>query len=341
MLILDGSFGEGGGQILRSSLALSLLTGEPFRIEKIRAGRKNPGLLRQHLTAVQAAAEVGGAEVTGAFIGSKELTFKPSRLKAGDYAFAIGTAGSAMLVLQTVLLPLLSAGEVSTLTLEGGTHNPFAPPFDFLTKSFLPVLHRMKAKASARLDRYGFYPAGGGKAHFTIEPCSKLNPLDLTERGDIIRQSATAIVANLPRHIAERELDVIRRRMDFDREQLEVIETTNSNGPGNALLLAVESANVTEIFTAFGEKGVSAERVAEQVIKEAREYLKREAAAGEYLADQLLLPMALAGGGAFTTTKPSLHTTTNIEVIRKFLDVEIVVTPLEGKIWRIEVKRLA
>jgi RNA 3'-terminal phosphate cyclase (ATP) len=339
MLILDGSFGEGGGQILRSSLALSLVTGAPFRIEKIRAGRKNPGLLRQHLTAVQAAAMVGAAEVTGAFVGSKELTFKPSQIKGGDYAFAIGTAGSAMLVLQTILLPLLIADEASTLSLEGGTHNPFAPPFDFLTMTFLPILNRMGAKVSARLERYGFYPAGGGKAHFAIEPCATLKPIELLERGELVRRSAKAIVANLPRHIAERELDVIRRRMDFDQEQLEIIETTNSNGPGNALLIEIASRYVTEVFTAFGEKGVSAERVAEQVIKEAREYLYREAAVGEHLADQLLLPMALAGGGVFTTIKPSLHTTTNIEVIKRFLDVQITVTPLEGKVWRIEIKQ--
>src|SRR5205085_2150276 len=133
-------------QILRSALGLSLVTGEPFHIEKIRAGRKNPGLLRQHLTAVTAAAQVGSAEVTGAYLGSKELTFRPTQVKGGDYAFAIGTAGSAMLVLQTVLPALLMADEPSTLTLEGGTHNPFAPPFDFLTKSFLPILRRMGAK---------------------------------------------------------------------------------------------------------------------------------------------------------------------------------------------------
>src|SRR5262245_11824038 len=176
MILIDGSFGEGGGQILRTALGLSLFTGQPFRIEKIRAGRKNPGLLRQHLTAVQAAATVGTAEVSGAFVGSKELTFKPSRIQGGDYAFAIGTAGSAMLVLQTILLPLLIADEASTLRLEGGTHNPFAPPFDFLTKSFLPILQRMGAKVTARLERYGFYPAGGGKAYFQIEPCATLKP---------------------------------------------------------------------------------------------------------------------------------------------------------------------
>lgn len=339
MLILNGSFGEGGGQILRSSLALSLVTGVTFRIEKIRNRRKNPGLLRQHLTAVQAAATVGSAEVTGAFIGSKELTFKPIRIRGGDYAFAVGTAGSAMLVLQTILLPLLLANETSTLRLEGGTHNPFAPTFDFLTKSFLPILNRLGAKVSARLERYGFYPAGGGEAHFTIEPRAKLRQIDLTERGEIINQSAKAIVANLPRHIAERELDVVRRRMGFDNGQLEIIETNNSDGPGNALLIEIASRNVTEVFTAFGEKGVSAERVAEQVVKEAREYLYRDAAAGEYLADQLLLPMALAGGGAYTTLQPSLHTTTNIEVIKKFLDVQITVTPLEGKVWRIEIRQ--
>src|SRR5262245_42898512 len=165
MISIDGSFGEGGGQILRTALGLSLFTGQAFRIDKIRAGRRNPGLLRQHLTAVKAAAKIGQAEVTGANIGSTQLTFTPGRVAHGDYQFAVGTAGRATLVLQSVLPALLISDDQdrrTRLTLEGGTHNPFAPPFDFLAKAFLPLLERMGARVAVRLDRYGFYPAGRG-----------------------------------------------------------------------------------------------------------------------------------------------------------------------------------
>ena len=337
MIELDGSHGEGGGQILRSSLGLSLVTGQPFRIDKIRAGRKNPGLLRQHLTAVQAAAEVGTAEVVGAHIGSKEITFRPSRIKGGDYAFAIGTAGSATLVLQTVLPALLVAGEASTLRLEGGTHNPFAPPFDFLATVFLPLINRMGARVSARLHRYGFYPAGGGKVEIAVEPCARLKRLDLSERGDITETRAKALVANLPRQIAEREAQILRRKLELDDDRVEVIETTNSAGPGNAAMVAVESRNLTELFIAFGERGVRAEEVAARVAREARAYRDSGAAVGEHLADQLLIPLALGDGGVFTTVKPSPHTTTNIDVIRRFLDVRIDVENPSNRDYRIRV----
>ncbi len=337
MLIIDGSFGEGGGQILRSSLALALITGQPFRIEKIRARRKNPGLLRQHLTAVQAAAAIGQAELNGATLGSQYLTFIPQTIRAGDYRFAVGTAGSAMLVLQTVLPALLFGHSPSTLQLEGGTHNPFAPPFDFLSKSFLPLLGRMGAKISARLERYGFYPAGGGKAHFEIHPCAHLASLELNGRGEILSRQARAIVANLPRQIAERELEVVRRRLEFDEAQLQVEETGKANGQGNLLMIEVESRNLTEVFTAFGEKGIRAEEVAAKVVKETRAYLQTDAAVGEHLADQLLLPLATGSGGSFTTIEPSLHTKTNIAVINRFLDVKITVEQLTRKLWQVEV----
>lgn len=335
MIYLDGSFGEGGGQILRSALGLSMVTGEAFRIEKIRAGRKNPGLLRQHLTAVNAAVEVSAAEVTGVHLGSKEVTFRPSQIRNGDYAFAVGTAGSATLVLQTVLPALLVARGPSRLVLEGGTHNPFAPPFDFLAKVFLPIVNRMGTQVSARLSRYGFYPTGGGRVEITIEPHAGLMRLELTERGALLGVNVRALVANLPRQIAERELQIARRKLELAESQLEVIETTNSAGPGNAVLVEVRSENITELFIAFGERGVRAEEVAARVAKEAREYMNGEAAVGEHLADQLLIPMALGEGGAFTTVKPTPHTTTNIEVIKKFLDVDIETEKISNREYRI------
>src|SRR5262245_60443308 len=174
MEVIDGSQGEGGGQILRTALALSLVTGAPFRVEKIRAGRQKPGLLRQHLTAVTAAVEIGGAAVEGATLGSRELSFRPGSVRPGAYRFAVGTAGSAALVLQTVLPALLTATGPSTVVVEGGTHNPHAPPFDFLALAFLPLLARMGARAQATLDRPGFYPAGGGQLTVEITPAPAL-----------------------------------------------------------------------------------------------------------------------------------------------------------------------
>lgn len=337
MITIDGSFGEGGGQILRTSLALSLVTGQPFRIEKIRAGRKNPGLLRQHLTAVKAAAQIGQAVVEGDCIGSTQLSFAPGDITPGEYAFAVGTAGSTTLVLQTVLPALLCARGESRLTLEGGTHNPFAPPFNFLVKAFLPLLNRMGVRVEATLARYGFYPAGGGKVEIRISPAAKLTPFELLERGEIVGRRARALVANLPRAIAERELKVIGQKLNWPAEWLRVEEVKNSNGPGNLVSVEIESANVAEVFTGFGERGVAAEAVAIKAIQEARRYLASDAAVGEYLADQLLLPLALAGGGAFTTVAPSRHTTTNIEIIRKFLPVEVQCVEAGNRIWRIEV----
>lgn len=339
MITIDGSFGEGGGQILRTSLALSLITGQPFRIEKIRAGRKNPGLLRQHLTAVKAAREIGQAEVKGDTIGSTQLTFTPGTVKEGDYAFAVGTAGSATLVLQTVLPALLVGdGETTTLTLEGGTHNPFAPPFDFLVKAFLPLINRMGAGVTATIERHGFYPAGGGRFVVSINPTSRLRPLKLLERGAFTAKAARAIVAHLPFDIAERELSLIGRKLDLPGEALHGEAIKTSPGPGNAVTIELTSQHVTEVFTGFGERCVSAEAVANAVIKEARAYIAADVIAGEYLADQLLLPFALAGSGSFTTLPLSQHSTTNIDVIQKFLDVKFVVTQLRDQAVRVDVQ---
>lgn len=206
MITIDGSFGEGGGQILRSSLALSLVTGKPFRIDNIRSKRSRPGLMRQHLTAVCAAMDVGEAEANGAEIGSTQIEFAPKSVRPGDFRFAVGTAGSATLVLQTVLPALLTADKPSKLVLEGGTHNPYAPPFDFLAKVFLPVIEKMGPSVSAKLELPGFYPAGGGRFSIEIRPAGKLKGIEMVERGEIVRLDARALVAQLPPKIGEREL---------------------------------------------------------------------------------------------------------------------------------------
>lgn len=331
MITIDGSQGEGGGQVLRSALALALVTGRAFTITKIRAGRKKPGLMRQHLTAVRAAATVGQAQVSSATLGSTELVFEPGAVRPGEYHFAVGTAGSATLVLQTVLPALLCAGKATTLRLEGGTHNPWAPPFDFLVKTFLPLVNRMGPTVEATLVRPGFYPAGGGEFHVCITPAAKLEPIELLERGETRRVMATAQIAHLSRNIAERELGVIARKLGVPPHDLVVAQVKGSRGPGNVVTIEAVCEHVTEVFTGFGELRVSAEAVAERVTAEARRYLSKRVAVGEYLTDQLLIPLALAGGGAFRSLGLSRHAQTNIEVIKAFLDVEFVVDHDEGR----------
>jgi RNA 3'-terminal phosphate cyclase (ATP) len=334
MITIDGLAGEGGGQILRTSLALSLVTGQAFRMERIRARRQKPGLLKQHLTAVEAAKTVGCAEVTGAALASQNLEFKPGPVTPGNYHFAVGTAGSATLVLQTVLPALLTASGASTLTLEGGTHNPLAPPFDFLSRCFMPLVQRMGPSVELELVRPGFFPAGGGRFHARVEPAQKLARLNLLERGSIRSRQARVWVSKLPGHIAERELAVVREELTWRPEECSVEAVQHPMGPGNALVLAVEAEHVTGVFTGFGERGRSAEEVARSAVVAARAWLEADVPVDEPLADQLLIPMALAGGGCFRTTKPSLHTTTNAEVIQRFLPVSIRIEQENELVWR-------
>lgn len=338
LLAIDGSAGEGGGQILRSSLSLALVTGRPFRLFNIRARRERPGLQAQHLAAVRAAAAIGQAEVSGDSAGSGEITFRPGTVAPGDYALDVGTAGSAMLVLQTVLPPLMTASSPSTLLIEGGTHNPLAPPFEFIAKTFLPLVERMGSRVQAKLDRHGFYPAGGGKIRVTIQPGAVLTRLDLPERVEWRRRRAVALVANLPRHIAERELKVLKRGLRLDPRDLRVDEG-QARSPGNVAFVELESDELTEVFASFGKLGLHAETVAARLVDSVGQFLEAGVPVGEHLADQLLLPMTLAGGGSFFTAPLSLHARTNIEVLKLFLPVEVHVAPVSDRSVRVEVVR--
>jgi RNA 3'-terminal phosphate cyclase (ATP) len=333
---IDGSEGEGGGQVLRTALALSALTGQPFEIANIRARRKKPGLMRQHLTAVQAASRVCSAQVQGDAVGSQALRFEPGPVQAGVYDFAIGTAGSVTLVLQTVLPPLLAAEGVSRVTVEGGTHNPLAPPFDFLERSFLRLLGRMGARVTARLERWGFYPAGGGRVQVDIEPAGRLLPLELLERGEIRQRAARAVVASLSRSIAERELACVREGLNFEPSWLEVQEVRPSRGPGNLISVELAMDSHHEVFTAFGERGVPAAAVGGDVVRQTREYLASGQPVGHHLADQLLVPLAMAGGGAYRTGPPSRHTLTNVDVVRRFLPGKIECREFAPRAWVVE-----
>ena len=324
MITIDGSQGEGGGQILRSALTLSALTGQPFQIDSIRAGRAKPGLLRQHFTALQAAAAVcGGKYSDTARLGATSLQFYPGDIRAGTFEFAVGTAGSAMLVLQTVLLPLLSADAPSRLVVSGGTHNPAAPPFEFIERAFLPLLARMGASVDLKLARYGFMPAGGGRIVVDVAPSDGLQPLEIAdERGERTATDVEAIFANLPLDIAQRERAGAGAALGIPENRRHLREV-KSDGPGNAVVVTVRHEAMTEVFTAFGRRGIRAEEVAANAADEAKRYLKRAAPVGPHLADQLLLPMALSGGGRFTATEATPHAKSNARIIAQFLDVAI------------------
>lgn len=332
---IDGAMGEGGGQILRTSLALSTCLGQPVRISNIRVARKRPGLQPQHLMAVKAAGAISHAQLEGNEKDSQELVFKPAKVMAGEYHFSVGTAGSTSLVLQTVLPALMLADAPSTLILEGGTHNPFAPPFDFLRYVFLPLLNDMGPAVTASLERPGFAPKGGGRVHVNIQPASRLQPLEIPERGKVQAQHAEVLLAHLPEHIAQRELAVIRHGLGYVDEQLMFQLVTNAYGPGNVVSAIIESEYITECFTAFGQRGVSAEQVADKVVKEVHRYLNAAVPVGPYLADQLLLPLALAGRGMFVTLRPSSHTLTNMNVIEAFMNVNIQAEEICHDVWKI------
>lgn len=317
MIIIDGSEGEGGGQIVRNALALSLVTGDAFRITNIRGNRDKPGLMRQHLTAVEAACAIGNAECAGVAVGSSEIEFRPGRVVPGEYRFAVGTAGSTGLVLQTILLPLLGASAPSRLVLEGGTHNMMAPPFEFIERTFLPVLDRMGPHVQTRLIRHGFYPRGGGRIEVDIAP-APLTSVDCVDRGELRSVSASALVAGLPFAIADREIETARALLDWPDDSFAVRQLPDDLGPGNVLMLEAAFEHVTEIVTGFGKLGVSAESLAKTAAQRMAGYIASSAFAGPYLADQLLLPFALAGGGTFTTVKPSRHARTAADVIALF-----------------------
>ncbi|KTE07056.1 RNA 3'-terminal phosphate cyclase [Sphingopyxis sp. H115] len=318
MIIIDGSEGEGGGQVLRYACALALLTDTPFTIENIRGGREKPGLMRQHVTAIEAACVIGGAECSGLAVGSNSISFRPGRVTPGDYHFAVGTAGSTGLVLQTILVPLMTADAPSRLVIEGGTHAMAAPPFDFIERTLLPVINRMGPTVSARLVRHGFFPRGGGRIEVDIVP-APLRPVECIERGARRGVSVTAIVAGIPVDVAERELRTARKTLpEWPEGAFVTRQVPAEQGPGNALLVEAEFEHVTEIISGFGKLGLPAERLAQTAAKRMAGYLASDAFAGPYLQDQMLLPMAFARGGAFTTVKPSEHMRTAASLIERF-----------------------
>lgn len=321
--VLDGARGEGGGQVLRTALTLAAVTGVPIRVEHVRAGRHKGGLLRQHLACVRAIATLSDAEVRGDELGSTTLELYPQRVRGGRaYTFSIGSAGSTLLLLQTVLPALLRAEAPTEVILEGGTHNPLAPTYEFVERAYLPLLRRMGGDVTTSLERPGFAPAGGGRVRLEVTP-GQLRPLSLLARGEHRSTTATALVSALPGDVAQRELARVAQRLRALAPTCHQRSVRAPMAPGNALTVALEFEHVTEVITTLGERGLPAETVADRACDAVRAYLESAAVVGEYLADQLILPLALAGGGEFVTAELSSHAATQADLVPEFLDVEV------------------
>jgi len=347
MITIDGSFGEGGGQVLRTSLALSVITGRPLYIHNIRAARPKPGLQAQHLTSVRAAAAICDAEMEGDALGSLALTFRPAHPpQTGDYVFDVteargsGSAGATTLILQTVLVPLATAGGESHLTIRGGTHAPFSPPFPYIQHVYLPALWRMGIRAQVELRRYGWYPAGGGEMAVKIQVTKQHAPVTLTERGPLHKVWGLAAVSNLPSHIAQRMASRAANVLkDAGIESHVEAAHVEANGPGTGIFLFAEYEQSTAGFTAYGRRGLPSERVAESACRDLLAYHKSGAAVDLHLADQLVLPAVLvrdprqgtAGQSRWTTCRVTQHLLTNAWVARQFFDVPIHITGNEGE----------
>ncbi len=285
--------------------------------------------MEQHLTAVRAAAEVGQAEIEGDSLGSTRLGFRPGKVCGGNFSFKVRTAGSATLVLQTVLPALLTAPGESHLTVEGGTHNSMAPPFDFLANAFLPLVNRMGPMVTVCLERPGFYPAGGGRFEAAVRR-APLGRFELTERGTLLEHRVRVLLSRLPRHIADRQCDTLAKATGWDLQSMLYENVLGGKGPGNVVMIELESEHVTEVFTGFGRLGVRAEDVAAECLHEAQAYLAADVPVGPHLADQLLLPLGIAayqktGGGMFRTMPLTQHSSTHINILQRFLEVKIKV----------------
>lgn len=330
MLVIDGSYGEGGGQILRTALALAAITGRAIRIEKIRARRKNPGLAAQHLTSVRAAAEVCDARVSGDEPGSLTLAFLPGGPpQAGDYIFDVaearegGSAGAATLVLQTILLPLALAVGNSTVVIQGGTHVAWSPPFDYARDVWLPALVHMGVDAKLELVKWGWYPVGQGEIRAEISGLGtgrQPSPVMLTERGALRRVSGRAVAANLPSHIPQRMADRARSLLTEAgvNARIEPLRVRAACA-GAGIFLSAEYDGVGAGFNALGVKGKPSEAVAEEAVGALLAHCDSDAALDEHLADQLVLPLALAGDvSSFSTERVSRHLTTNAWVVEQF-----------------------
>ncbi|WP_086933998.1 RNA 3'-terminal phosphate cyclase [Agarilytica rhodophyticola] len=334
MIVIDGSRGEGGGQIFRSSLTLAMCLRKNIKIINIRAGRKKPGLLRQHLACLKAAEKICSAKVVGDQLGCQEVVFSPGNIRAGEYVFAVGSAGSTTLIFQTILSALAMADHESHITFKGGTHNGMAPSYDFIAQCFIPTVRAIGYQIESNIERYGFYPSGGGRWNAIIKPHRTSKALYLLERSKICDMEAVVTQAKIPEHIAERELKHIESKLNINKLKYNIVD---SHGSGNILSLRLSMNDITEVFEQVGEIRVSAERVASKVVDKVREYLSSSAPVGEYLADQLIIPMLLNKGGSFRTFNKSLHLSTNIDIVNQIAGELVKLTHTCETQWQVSI----
>ncbi|MCD4657501.1 MAG: RNA 3'-terminal phosphate cyclase [Planctomycetes bacterium] len=323
MIVIDGRMGEGGGQILRTALSCSVLTGSPINIGNIRANRKNPGLAAQHLTAVKAAARICDAGVTGDTLRSREIEFYPGKVTGTSFKCDVGTAGSLMLVFQTVLYPLLFGKARTSLKLQGGTHVEWSPSFHYICETYLPALRTMGIHAGLELERPGFYPKGGGKIRgliSSIDPEVNINPLQFQERGELKHIKLMTYTADLPEHVPAREIAEFRKIIGYLPMKPEIIKLKGTaDNPGNMLLLVLQYEDGMAGFQSIAKLGKRAETLAREVVRDYRAFADSEASVDGHLADQLILPCILAEGeSSYTTPKVSMHLSTNAEVAKMF-----------------------
>ena len=330
---IDGSLGEGGGQILRTSLALAALLGRPVRINNIRANRKQPGLKTQHLAGVLALGKITDAQIEGAQKHSTSIVFLPRSLKGGNYRFEIATAGAASMLFSAVLPPLLFARQPSEIVITGGTHVPFSPPFQYLERIFLPALRKMGAEVELEIVRWGFYPKGGGEIRARVKPCPTLQGIQLSRRGPLRELIFSACSAHLPDHIVQREIGQVGKSLAEIRGKLHSHAIScKTLCPGNFVFLEADYEHVKAGFSALGKRGKPAEEVAAEVCLAFRNFDKTAATLDFHLADQLILYMTLAHGDSlFATEKITNHFMTNIDIVRKFLPASINVDRDTGK----------
>ena len=340
LIEIDGSYGEGGGQVLRTALALSAILQRPMRVCRIRAGRKNPGLQPQHLMAVKALARITDARTEGVRIGSESIAFIPGKINSGEYRFDVGTAGSVTLLLQALLPPLCLAQGSSRLTLVGGTHVSWSPPYHYLSEVLFPTLKLMGVSVEARIEKWGWYPGGGGIVHVDIRPSPLLKTFSLLDRGSLKKICGLSATSHLARHVGERQRDYAVRRIGKELKidaEITVLLDVPADGPGSFLFLEAHSERVVAGFSSLGERGKPAEEVAKDAVDSLKDYLELKGCLDPYLADQIALFTALAKGrSSFSTTRMTEHLLTNLWVIQHFYDIEVFRSGEKGEEGKVE-----
>ncbi|MEO2088313.1 MAG: RNA 3'-terminal phosphate cyclase [Gemmataceae bacterium] len=325
MIEIDGSEGEGGGQILRSALALSMLTGKPFKLINIRARRPKPGLAPQHLACVRAAANICSGQYKGGTIGSSVVVFEPGECKSGQYFLGVNTAGATPLILHTVYLPLAlrGAGE-SRLTITGGTHVKAAPCYHYLETTWAGFLRKMGIEIDLEMARPGFYPRGGGEIRATIRPCAEVRPLHLTTCPELTTAGGFGSVADLPESVGKNMARRLTHKLKMAGVESHIPQETWANGPGAVAGVLFRQAPVPPLFFALGERGKPAEAVADEAVEQAIAFKESGCPVDPHAADQILLPLAFAAAPSeYRTSEVTQHLLTNIETVKRFVDREI------------------